>query len=298
MQVSKTGNRGGFLFNNGERGNYDSDFLARVLLFTMDLHAQGVDETNNNVSICAKTMLLRAVRLMPPSVRELCERLYADATLPSKSTVSRANLFLDVTFMHIMAEKHHSMIIHGAVLFGLTDASPQRGIEYQIMEYYSIHGKMLIEVGHAAIQLKLFPTREGDIVDLPQQLAVMERLMALIRTAKGQHVFPPQCMAQRQTSLPHKGHCAVRMCRLENLSWVDVGKFMLLFFSFTNDRGTEKSFKQIYYPDLHAFPEWRPSAIVPENDEMMDDVVEPVLSFRHTLDISGMFLHQSIHIIS
>ena len=78
--------------------------------------------------------LLRAVRLLPPAVRELCERLYNDATLPSAALLSRANLFVDVAFMKVMCEKHEAMVMTQSVLFGLTDASPQGGREYQIME--------------------------------------------------------------------------------------------------------------------------------------------------------------------
>ena len=238
--------------------------------------------------------LLRAVRLLPPAVRELCERLYNDATLPSAALLSRANLFVDVAFMKVMCEKHVAMVMKQSVLFGLTDASPQGGKEYQIMEYYAIDGESLIEAGNAAIQLKRFPKRPADVIDKETQSAEMATLMDIIHAARYQHVFPPQCMAQRQTSLPHKGSCAIRMCRLENWDWETTAKFLQLFFSFTADRGTEKGFKYVHYQNLNLFPEWRAPRASSEDplgiDEM--EVDDPVISLRHVLDISGVLLHQ------
>ena len=238
--------------------------------------------------------LLRAVRLLPPAVRELCERLYNEASLPSKTLLSRANLFVDVAFMKVMCEKHIAMVMKQSVLFGLTDASPQGGREYQIMEYYAIDGALLIEAGNAAIQLKRFPKRPGDVIDPVKQIAEMACLMDIIHSARCQHVFPPQCMAQRQTSLPHKGSCAIRMCRLENTDWETTAKFIELFFSFTADRGTEKGFKYVHYQNLNLFPEWRAPRASSEDplgiDEM--EVDDPVISLRHVLDISGMLLHR------
>ena len=238
--------------------------------------------------------LLRAVRLLPPAVRELCESLYNEASLPSATLLSRANLFVDVAFMKVMCEKHIAMVMKQSVLFGLTDASPQGGKEYQIMEYYAIDGGLLIEAGNAAIQLKRFPKRPGDVIDPVKQIAEMACLMDIIHSARYQHVFPPQCMAQRQTSLPHKGSCAIRMCRLENTDWEMTAKFMELFFSFTSDRGTEKGFKYVHYQNLNLFPEWRAPRASSEDplgiDEM--EVDDPVISLRHVLDISGMLLHR------
>ena len=56
---------------------------------------------------------------------------------------------------------HFHMIMNSSVLFMLTDASPQGGYEYQIMEYYCIEGSLLIEVGEAAVKLKMFPKTPG-----------------------------------------------------------------------------------------------------------------------------------------
>ena len=297
VTVTAAGTKGGgHLFPDGRRGSYDPDFLARVLMFSFHLHLQSdTDVDGYGKSQAVKKVFMRAVRMMPAAIRELCERLFADATIPSKTTISRANLFIDVSFMHIMADRHCGMILRGSILFGLSDASPQGGIEYQVTEYYSIDGEMLIEAGQAAIYLKSFPKRPADIENLEQQLFQMGQLMDTVRAAKDQHVFPPQCMAQRQTSLAHKGHCLVRQLRLETRSWVETSQFAALFFSFTNDRGPERGFKRVHYDNLDQFPEWRPSRIVPESDfHLAAEDVDPIISLRHTLDISGMFLGQSL----
>jgi hypothetical protein len=144
--------------------------------------------------------------------------------------------------------------------------------------------------------LKSFPRRPAEVLQYQLALMQLQPLMDVITTARHHHISLAQCMAQRKTSLPHKGHCCMRQMRLENSTWGLTAQFAQLFFSFSNDRGTEKGFKKVHYPNLNEFAEWREPHIRVDDglDGLLeeDDIVDPVCSLRQILDISGMFIHR------
>ena len=135
--VKKSQGRGGSYFSEyGCFGSYLSDFFIRVLCFSFDLRATSQNLPESYVARAFK----KAVRLLPPAVRQCVEEMFRNQVFPSKSTMSRASLLLDVAFMRVMARRHKGLIENKAVFFFLSDASPQNTRLLQITEYICIGG--------------------------------------------------------------------------------------------------------------------------------------------------------------
>ena len=82
----------------------------------------------------------------------------------------------------------------------------------------------------------------------------------------------------------------VRCQRLESTSWSATSALSQCFFSWTNDGGTETHFRRIHYDTLDAFTSWRQLHIEGTNGLGVEaSVADPVVSFRHCLEINGMF---------
>ena len=174
--------RGGRYFNSlGKRARYASNFFVKVICFAMDLR----DDDYGKEGVVSRTFH-RAIRLLPPQVQKLVEDMYTTKCFPSASTMSRANFYMDVTFMRLMAARHDALITARALLFALTDASPIGGKFYQITEYFALggqdKGELLAAASVATSLLRSFPKRPEELEE--GDLAVMERLMVTIRAAK------------------------------------------------------------------------------------------------------------------
>ena len=281
--------RGGRYFTQlGKRVHYFSEFFIKVICFTMDIR-----NDNYHSDSYVGRVFRRAIRLLPPQVQNLLDEMYTDQFFPSPSTISRANLFLDVAFMRMMAQHHADLIGAKAIFFGLSDASPQGGNLYQISEYYCFGGVdsgILVEAGLATLQLKSFPKKPEEIAG--DHLAVMAKLMDIIRSAKSLHVFPPTCMDSKNSGASVRGHCFVHQVRLESLSWQHAADMMALFFSFTLDSGPERGLRHVHLPTLDTLPHWRPLQLEHEDD--MDALlnpppVDPLISLTQIIDVAGVF---------
>lgn len=122
-----------------QRLEYDISFFARALIFAFDFKMPSPTEKNmpGTQKHFMKKMLERALKLMPPALQQACLAVVAEGHFPSPSTISRANLFIDATYMHFMMGVHENMIRIQSIIFGLSDSSPQKGRDYQIIEYLS-----------------------------------------------------------------------------------------------------------------------------------------------------------------
>ena len=101
-----------------------------------------MDLRNDNYgdgSYVAKTFR-RALRLLPKPVQKLLEEMYQSQISPSAATVSRANLFLDVSFMRHLADRHEELVNSESIFFGLSHASPIGHFFHQISDYFCIGG--------------------------------------------------------------------------------------------------------------------------------------------------------------
>ena len=99
--------RGGRYFSRlGRHVQYFSEFFVKVICFTIDIRNDNTELGGNYVGRVFK----RAIRLLPAQVKTLLEDMYASQTFPSPSTISRANLYLDVAFMRVMAGVHEKLI--------------------------------------------------------------------------------------------------------------------------------------------------------------------------------------------
>ncbi len=285
FNVSKRRGRGGYYFGfAGEHGEYSADFLARVFLFAIDLRVG----QSSHIRIMAE----RAFQLLPFPLRELINRTFQGEELPSAPMLSRANLFVDVAYMRVMARRHRQLLSGDAVLYGLSDGSPQGGREYQCTEYYAIKAGRLSSAGDAAMALKRFPKDPGSVLE--GQLEEMHILMEVVRDARMHHVFPPMLLGARRQGLSYKGACVTHGIRIETLSWDDTAGLVNLFFSFTNDSGIEKQMNRTRFENLDAFYYWRPARVVDEHDlqDIHADAAPadyPTISFNHVIDVDGLF---------
>ena len=98
-----------------------TDYLAQVFLFAFDVRIHG----NPGKKTSLKPVLERAFQLLPLALRKLVGNVFTGASCPSMALLSRANLFIDVAFMRVMADRHEKLLQSGVVFFGMTDASPQ-----------------------------------------------------------------------------------------------------------------------------------------------------------------------------
>ena len=75
----------------------------------------------------ANIMLRRAMRLFPPTMRNAILEMLDASIMPSSASISHACLYLDVSFMRVMALQHKRMIAEDAVVFALTDSTEVKG---------------------------------------------------------------------------------------------------------------------------------------------------------------------------
>ena len=289
MVETRTGRGGRWFPHLGRRVQYFSDFFIKVICFTCD-----VRNDNSDGSYVGR-VFRKTIRLLPPQMKQLLEEMYKSQVFPSPATVSRANLFLDVAFMRIMAERHEQLVGAVAIFFGLSDASPQGGRLYQISEYYCFggtDGKFLVEAGNAALRLKSFSKRPEVITD--DDLKAMTELMDIVRSAKSLHALPPTCMDSKNSGAAVRGHCFIHQLRLESSSWQLTADLCQLFFSFTLDSGPEKGLRRLYLPNLDSLAYWRPIQLEKDDCDDLDALAEPVsadpvISLTHIFDVAGIF---------
>ena len=75
------------------------------------------------------TMLMRAARLFPVAIRQTISDMLEANQMPAPATISRSCLFVDVSFMKLMAVQHANMVKEDAVFFGLTDSTEIKGLK-------------------------------------------------------------------------------------------------------------------------------------------------------------------------
>jgi hypothetical protein len=222
------GFKGNYFQHLGRHAKYFSEFFIKVILFTMDFKNDDYT-TGSYVGRSFK----KCTRLLPPQVQRLLSDMYASPVFPSAATVSRANLYIDVSYMKLMQALHDGMILAACIFFGLSDASPIGGRLYQITEYYVIGSKddpdLIVKLGTWTLELRSFSKDPTQLT--ADDLGRMDWLMDKIRDAKHLHAFIPTCMESTNSGSEIRSICFLHQCRTESSSWNQVSKLCeLLFF--------------------------------------------------------------------
>ena len=215
--VRRRAGRGGRYYSQiGQRAEYFCEFFVKVICFALDLRS---DKSTDGGGFVKRTFK-KAIKLMPPEVRNMLEELYTDSTFfPSQATVSRANLYIDVAFMRVMAERHEAFIKQNVIVFLMTDASPMHNRLYQITEYYLFGVGIGIEkAGETTCRLRLFSKKPLENIS-EADVDVMMSLVDLIKDAVAHHTFAPMCMDSRNSGTVVRSHCVIQQVRLEITGW-------------------------------------------------------------------------------
>ena len=272
---------------------FSGPYLVACVVFALHVKSTRYN-TQNGVSHSDGLMkaMMYALRLLPEQIRKLASRIFESGHVPSQPILSRALLYVDVALMHWMAERHEALALLDAILFLLSDSSPQGGRNYQISEYYAIASNA-IKVGELAIELKSLPRNPEEVTH--NEIDTMHATIADIRANLSHHIFPPQCMDSKRSGLPYKGHCVIQQFRLESSSWGGAQSLGNMSFSWCCDMGPEALFNKIYIPDLTTFPHWRPppredlDGVAELNENYVAGDADPAFDISHVLPVTGMF---------
>jgi hypothetical protein len=283
--VSRKFQRGGYWnAETGVRVRYTSLYLIQVLAFSFGCRNQSGCMT----SLGGDSMFRRALNLLPDIAQQFLTHLHVQAVTPSRSTVCRCRLFVDVAFMRLKCERHAEFAKSDGVAFGLLDSSPQGGRNWLMIEVFYINGADLSSSFQATE--KMFALRSRGILD---EVGIEEfiELAAHIKQALHHHVFPLTAMGSRHASFSHKAHAWLHTHRLESFSFADLKLLAASYFSFAIDRGPEKSTTTIFCRPEATFPHWIDMTITPDAqaDQEGAEAAQPRVSLKHTFNFPGPF---------
>ena len=242
--------RGGGFFNVSLQafGQYRAGFLLECVLFSLNLRRSG----------SLKKALTNAARCLPAFWSSTLQELLQSGILPSEATVSRARLFLDVSFMmhwrRVWKQHVHATSGDPGVLFLLAASSPQGQQNWLMIETFGLHA------GMAARAMKLFEqlyALQLHIGPIPED--VLEKSLALVedlRSCRFHHVLPPTALGPRHATLAHKTHALLHSLRLESESWAHVQQILGHVISITSDQGVEMGLNSVSARLDSLFPYW------------------------------------------
>ena len=142
-----------------------------------------------------------------------------------------------------------------------------------------IKGDCLSEAGEAALELRLFP-KEAPLLE--DQFLFMQQYVEIVASALEHHTFVPTCHGTRRTDIRYKAHSLIHSCRLESKSWQLTQEFILLFFSGTVDRGTEKRMRLFHLESPYTYFPWWSKHVEDNGGVGMEEypVDDPEIDFR------------------
>ena len=196
---------------------FRASFLLHCIVYAFEL---------KNSTRLAMT-LRKSLRLMSPIWEKAFDAaLSAQAGgLPSAATMHRSKQYVDAGYMMYWRDKHKELIDKDTVFVGLIDSSPHGSEDWEMFEYFAIHGDVLLNAADWVFELAqrisgfehFLDEDDGELPDLDR----IKHLMSSVSSAMNHHIFPPQAMASgtnRSTSR-HVLHCILRACRLESHDW-------------------------------------------------------------------------------
>ena len=245
----KIDGRGG-AHSNGQ-GRYQTAYLfhcSKLCFGLIRRHCEGKPQA-------LKSMMEKTVSLYPPAIRPVLHEIIENSDFISRSTESRARLWVDCSYMAVMRERHNKLISDPeACIFPLVDASQLKGKNMLMNEYYSIKSGSLLPAAAAVFRMKALKQVEPFDADT---WAVTESCCRVIKENVTRHCLPPVIMAQRKASLAHRFHGTVHAYRLETDDWASCGKLMSdVPFVWVTDGGTEKKLRRCRTKARELFPHW------------------------------------------
>ena len=164
---------------------------------------------------------LRGTTHLPPLFREVCTLMFSDSTLqhldalisecaalvPSKSTISRARLLLDCSFLLWIRRYNASLLADGGcVRYLMADSSSQHGREFEATWLLTVKKGDLLAAVRAFDQL-IALRKEFDESGVQENLEEDERLTALLEAYLCfRQAFPPLALGGGQGALSDKFH--------------------------------------------------------------------------------------------
>ena len=265
LQRSSKGFQGVWDNDMGCNVTYKPAFLLQCVVLSFNLRSShNLPET-----------IHAALNCLPDIWKQTLQRLIEDARTPSASTLSRARLSVDVSFMLWMRSRHARLLQDPQLtVFVKVDSTPLGGNNWEVVEYQLVEGENLGLAGHLATVLADMGARcatgEMSVQDAEKYHQTTQDLASLV----SHHVLPLGALGTRRASIAHIAHSILFRLRLECFSWQDVDTFVNRTFSLTADQGTEGKLGDIESINLQDnFPWWPVAAPVPEfqgNDRQAD----------------------------
>ncbi len=278
---------------------YKSGFVLEAMIMSFELRsAAGLSASMTQ----AMRMLPAAWRsslsaLMSPPSSSSGVHVHGDApsrhrhAVVSPSTLSRARLTVDVSYMLVMRARHDALVGSDAlpVIYALVDSSPQGGRNWELTELQYITGPDLAPTAAAARQLMLHEVRTDADAELH------DALTRQVGSAVSKHILPPASLGTRQTSLPMKLHCMIHSLRLGCSSWEVCSKLCSAVCAICSDMGTEMDVNRVEDVKINdTFWYWDPPLPVLADGGIGLDVADAppsplCVSFLRSLYVPGTY---------
>ena len=229
----------------GRRGQYATSFLLQTVMFAMHLRN----------SAALSVALRKAFALLPPLWSNVLQESLSMVAVPSAATISRAKLFLDVTYMLYMRTRLQDLLGEGSCFYLLCDSSPQGNQNWEMMEWYGIKGSCMAQAFDMFLdQMKLKATPLHELTREALQEAAGRA--DVIRDAQIHHVLPPVALGVRRATILHKIHAILHGIRLEASSFQQVQTLLDNALSVTADLGTESELVHVEVDAGRFYPFW------------------------------------------
>lgn len=244
----------------GGGGASGFDRLGRKRCFEITKLAKFVMLASNLRSgkTLGETVAMSLKAVLPEKLLQTFKNEIADIAsgrvVPSKTTLSRACITLDVAYMLWCREEgvlgtEILPILEGVALFVLADSSPQGGRDWFMAEYSAIGGdlkaafqlhneimRLVLDLAGSGARSSDSDSDDGGISLDSQRLAkCVQRLNDMLEF----HMMPTQGLGQQRAGLVAKCESLLNTFHHEFGSWTRVRNALACVISFTSDWGTE-----------------------------------------------------------
>ena len=190
----------------------------------------------------------RVCDTFPTNIAAMLREQLRKGVVPSRRTIDRAKLILDVAFMEFMKSVLLLAIRNNDIFILLADESPIHGRKWLMLEWIKISGEKLIEGGRSAMRMKGIPDEVKDrqqrgLQPRPEQIEDSMLLADFVRSTMDRHVMTPVCLSR--TKLQHKVCAFVHSWRTETKDFHKLKHILSKqAFQTATDGGTEKKFRK------------------------------------------------------
>ena len=173
----------------------------------------------------------RSVDAIRPGLAKVVQEevLKENNKVPSKATLSRYKLTLDVALMLYQQKRVTAVKMF---IYMLADSSPQLRRDFFMVACTMMTD--VIEAGRAQARLINSRSKRHDAGSHQRRVDTLR-----MDRATKQHIFPPTCLGSRRSGLAYKLDCLLHILHLERATWRCVRMFLVMLVCFTSDQGTE-----------------------------------------------------------